>query len=201
MEFGFQILEMLQCLRSPWLDSLMLFFTSLGNAGILWILLTLGLLIYKPTRCLGLLCGLALLLSLLFCNLLLKPLLQRPRPFSLREMELLIAAPKDFSFPSGHAASSFAFAAALYISRPKAGIAALLTAALISFSRIYLQVHFPGDVLAGAVLGVLCGYMAHVLLKFFEDIHAKRRGGGRSEKCRAKAENPLSDENSAGTDR
>jgi len=168
MEIGFQILDFIQSWRQPWLDEIMIFFSGLGDGGILWITATLLLLFYKPTRRLGIACALSLLLSLLFCNLIMKPIFQRPRPFALRELELLIEGPQDGSFPSGHSCSSFAFAATLAFMKRKSAWIAAVFAALIAFSRLYLQVHFPGDVLAGAVLGCFCGFLAKRLLALLE---------------------------------
>ena len=68
--------------------------------------------------------------------------------------------PKDYSFPSGHTQASFAAATALFTGNKKAGICAYVLAALIAFSRLYLYVHFPTDVLAGVVIGICCGLLS-----------------------------------------
>lgn len=157
---GFEILEAIQTWRTPWLDWVMIFFSKCGNSGMMWIVITAFLLLYKPSRRIGVVCSISLLLSLLFCNLFLKPLILRPRPFMLHSVELLIPPPAGASFPSGHASSSFAAATGLTAAGPKAAIPAYIVAIIISFSRLYLQVHFLGDVLAGAVLGILCGMLS-----------------------------------------
>ena len=102
----------------------------------------------------------ALGLCLLCGNLLLKPLIGRIRPFNVQDaITLLIAAPLDYSFPSGHTMSSFAAAMVLLLTDRRMGIPAMLLAGLIAFSRMYLYVHYPTDILGGALLGILCGYL------------------------------------------
>lgn len=132
--------------------------TFLGNAGWIWIAAAVIFLIYKKYKRTGieLVCG--LLSCLIIGNIFLKNLVARERPCWIRELpDMLVSVPLDYSFPSGHTLSSFAAAVIIMRSNKKAGFAAMLLAVLIAFSRLYLYVHFPSDVLAGALLGTAIG--------------------------------------------
>lgn len=146
------------------LTPVMLFFTDLGNGGLLWVLLAFVLLTGKGTRRYGLILAVALLLSLLLCDLVLKNLIARPRPFAVHDIALLIAPPGSYSFPSGHTASSFAAATVLWFWQRKWGLAAYVCAGLIAFSRLYFYVHYPGDIVGGIVLGLLLAVLASLLV-------------------------------------
>lgn len=157
----FSILYALQHLHNAVLDPLMVGISSLGNAGWIWIALTAVFLILPKYRKCGIRMAIALILDLILCNLVLKPLVARPRPCWIDEqIKLLVAAPRDYSFPSGHSAASFAAAVTVFAMHKKEGIAALVLACLIAFSRLYLFVHFPTDVLAGIVIGFICAFLA-----------------------------------------
>lgn len=153
-------------LRNPVLDPFFKVITSFGNAGIFWIIATILLLIPKKTRRVGLMSAFALLGSLFINNILLKNLVARTRPYyAVEGLIPLIKKPVEFSFPSGHAGSSFASACVLQRNLPKKyGIWFLILAVLISFSRLYVGVHYPSDVLAGAVTGILCSYLGQALV-------------------------------------
>lgn len=153
-------------LRCDFLDMVMTFITKLGNGGILWVICALILVIVPRTRRTGIAMAVSLALEVLCCNLLLKPFVARLRPCDVNTaVRLLIPHPEGFSFPSGHTGSSFAAAAALFSGEKRMGIVAFIMAALIGFSRIYLYVHYPTDVLAGALLGIMLGWMGNVLVK------------------------------------
>ena len=160
MNLEFWILDGIQNLRTPAADVLMPFITSFGNGGVIWIVLTVILLLIPKTRKTGLILGAALILDGIFCNLLLKNLVRRIRPCDINDaVRLLIPYPSDYSFPSGHTAVSFAAASALYFAGEKyLWKAALVLAAFIAFSRMYLYVHYPTDVLGGVLVGILAGY-------------------------------------------
>ena len=176
-QLDLSILDWIQThLRCDFLDRVVPWITALGEFGAIWILLALVLLISPRTRKLGLAVAFALVLDLIFCNVIIKPLVARPRPFTLRpEIELLIQAPKDFSFPSGHTAASFAAAGALFFSKNRGWIPALILALAIAFTRLYLYVHFPSDVICGALLGILCGAAGAVLMKTSCNFYKARR--------------------------
>lgn len=161
VRMDFSILYVLQHLHNAVLDRVMVGITSLGNAGWIWIALTAVFLILPKYRKCGVRMAIALILDLILCNLVLKPLAARPRPCWIDEqVKLLVAAPKDYSFPSGHSAASFAAAVSIFVMHKKEGAAALILACLIAFSRLYLFVHFPTDVLAGIAVGFICAFLA-----------------------------------------
>lgn len=156
------LLYIQESVRNPWLDPIVTFLTGLGNAGWIWILLSALLLIPKKTRKTGFISFLSLFASLIVNNLLLKNLVGRMRPYDVcRSLIPLVAKPVDASFPSGHTGSSFASAYIMYRYLPKReGIAAIVLAALIGLSRLYVGVHYPSDVLTGMMTGIWSGYMA-----------------------------------------
>lgn len=162
MGIEIQILDWIQGLRTPAGDIFMPVITSLGNAGIIWILLAALLLIIPKTRKTGAVLAIALVLDVVLCNGIIKNLAARMRPYDRNPVvELLIHKPIDYSFPSGHTAASFAAVSALYFAGEKhMWKPVLVLAVLIAFSRLYLYVHYPTDVIGGAVLGILCGYLA-----------------------------------------
>lgn len=172
MELRF--LDFLQTIHTPLLDKILAFITSLGNAGIIWIVLAVVLLIFPKTRKTGIIVAAALLMDLVLCNLILKNLVARVRPYDVNTaIAILIKKPLDFSFPSGHTAASFAAMTALFLAKmKKAWIAALVLAVLIAFSRLYFYVHYPTDVLGGAVVGILSGIIGYAIV---EKIDKRRR--------------------------
>ena len=149
-------------LRNPVFDVLMPFITLFGDAGIFWIACALVCIIIPKTRKMGLSMGAALLIGLLLCNLTLKPLIARPRPYVYFEhiSMYLTDGESDFSFPSGHTIASFEAAVAIMLRNKKLGIPATVLAVLIAFSRLYLCVHYPTDVLASILLGVAIALLA-----------------------------------------
>ena len=177
MNADFAILDCVQTCRSPFLDTVIPYITYLGEGGILWIILSIVLICTKKYRRNGFTVAAALILCFIFCNILLKNIVARPRPFDINtEIELLINAPTDFSFPSGHTAAAFAVAAALMLCKNKMlGIPILIIAVLIAFSRLYLYVHFPSDVLAGMILGIILAFAAYTLVNKIYDKREKSR--------------------------
>ena len=165
LEIEFQILNTIAGLRTEWLDTILPIISSFGDHGLGWVFVAIVLCCIPRYRKAGLAMGLALIFCLTIGNLTLKPLIARPRPYSyVPELILLVAPLADFSFPSGHTFASFASATALYLYHKKLGMAAYVLAAVIAFTRLYLYVHFPSDVLAGMILGVLSGYIAYRLI-------------------------------------
>ena len=166
--FDLPILEWIAAnLRCTFLDAVMPVITLLGNGGVFWILMAIVLVCIPKQRKTGFAMGAALFIGLIVCNITMKPLIARPRPYDYqlehlgRTISLLITAPHDFSFPSGHTLASFEAATVLMLNNRKLGIPATILAALIAFSRLYLYVHYPTDVLGGAVVGVISGYIGY----------------------------------------
>ncbi|MBQ8475206.1 MAG: phosphatase PAP2 family protein [Clostridia bacterium] len=149
------------------LDFIMPKITFLGDKGWIWIVLAVALLPFKKTRKTGLMMGVALILGLIFGNGLLKNLFGRVRPYELEGALVtnpLIEKPHDYSFPSGHTLASFEAAAVVFIRCNKLpgkalfGMLVTILAAFIAFSRLYLYVHFPSDIIGGIILGVFFGF-------------------------------------------
>ena len=147
-------------LRTVFLDDGMVFYTSLGNGGVIFILTGAALLAFRSTRNVGTTVLTSLGLGALVTNLTLKPLISRPRPWEVMEFVVpLVTTGDPDSFPSGHTCAAFAFASAVCatVSKKWVKAAAVAAAALMGISRIYVGVHFPTDVLSGAAVGSLCG--------------------------------------------
>lgn len=163
------ILWIQENLRGP-LDGLWVFITHLGDDGLLWIAMGITLLFFKKTRPIGFTVLLSLLFDFLMINVTLKGVFSRPRPFVVNEaIVTLISKPSPFrSFPSGHSGGSFAAMFALYKWVPKKiGIPALVLAALVALSRLYVGVHYPTDIIGGCMIGFMCSVWAHYVVKNF----------------------------------
>lgn len=197
-----KILDMIQYIRNPILDSIMIFVSSLANRGEIWIFFGVLLFViefyknkkvskYRNVRNVvgrngniqtendyvnhGVVILFSLLLSLLIVNIALKPIVARIRPYEINKtVELIIPVLNDFSFPSGHTSVSFAGAMAIFFHNKKLSIYAFVLASIIAFSRLYLYVHYPSDVFAGAIIGICCGVIAYytniAIYKFLRDI-------------------------------
>ena len=163
--------------RNAVLTPMMIGITSLGNIGLVWIVTSVVLLFFRKTRSTGLTCLLALLFSLLINNVLLKNMVCRVRPYDANPLLMpLIQRPTDFSFPSGHAASSFACAGVMWHKLPRrAGVPVLILAILISFSRLYIGVHYPTDVLAGVISGLLISFLAIRTVQGIRKLREKKK--------------------------
>ena len=153
------VLDWLQAhLRCDFLDAVMPWISRICDHGEIWILLAAVLLLLRKHRWTGMSLSFALILDLICCNIVLKPLVGRVRPFLVNTaVELLTAPPADASFPSGHTAASFAAVFALRASGSPLWKPAAVLASVIAFSRLYLYVHWPTDVLGGIVVGAVVG--------------------------------------------
>ncbi len=162
-------------IRCTFLDILMPLITLFGESGIFYICITLGLMIYKKTRKTGFMLAMSLILGLLVCNVMLKPLVARPRPYTVRtDVIMLVEALNDYSFPSGHTVAAFEAATVMVIRNRIAGIIFTVLAVFIAFSRLYLYVHYPTDILAGIVIGVISGIVSCTIVNAIYNRKSKR---------------------------
>jgi len=176
MQWDDQFLLFLQeNVRSDVLTPIMTFITRLGDKGLFWIATAILLCCFKKTRPLGIMAGISLVFSVLINNAILKNLVARPRPYlpetvGGKGLILLIEEQHDWSFPSGHSGASFA-AAVVYLAKgpKKLGIPSIILAALIAFSRLYVGVHYPTDVIAGIITGTFCAIISIMIWKIIEN--------------------------------
>lgn len=163
-----RIVDGVTLLHRPALNRLMIFFTRAGSlAAVWWLCACLPFLITKKYRMAGINLALALVITYVVGEIIIKRIIARQRPSdSIHEDDMIVKKPKDYSFPSGHTASSFtAFTVILLYCPVYFSIPALLVASTIGFSRVYLRVHFLSDVIAGAVLGTVLGVLSVVLFR------------------------------------
>ena len=174
LQFDSSILLWIQNhVRVGFLTPIMQVITHLGDKGAFWILLTLALLIYpnRKTRRLGVFCACSMVIGLIVTNLIIKNWVARVRPYDIdhplfKDLVLIVGAEHDYSFPSGHTTNSLACAWVLFRRAPKKyGVTALVLAILISLSRLYVGVHYPTDVAAGVVIGIVSAECARLIVR------------------------------------
>ncbi len=154
------ILDWIHSFSSPWMDSLMLGVTTVSTHAAVWLLTAALLILSNRGRRTGCSMVLAVLIALVVADLVMKPLFCRERPCDLADFELLVSVPTTYSLPSGHTAMAFAPATVMFLRDRRAGTVALVFAALVGLSRMYLFVHWPTDVVVGALVGIASGYVA-----------------------------------------
>jgi undecaprenyl-diphosphatase len=161
LSFDTSLLLWLVAHRTPALDTLMWALTQIGRAGAVWLALGIGAAALRRASVSGVWqMGLALLLTLFVADGVLKPVVHRARPYeAMAVLPVLGDRPGNASFPSGHAASSFAAAFSLSRAWPAARVPLWTLAALISVSRVYLGTHYPTDVIGGALVGLACAIL------------------------------------------
>lgn len=164
-----QILDFIQQMRTIWLDDIMIFITTLGNGGVIWIITGVVLLFSKKHKKTGILILAALAVEIISCNMILKPLVARIRPCDINTaVQLLVSRPTDYSFPSGHTGASFAAVAILHLRKEKGRYAATILAGMIAFSRLYLYVHYPTDIIGGIIIGTASAGVVFLSMKLFK---------------------------------
>ena len=190
VSFDLPILDWIQTnLQSGFMDFIMPIITLFGDAGIFWMIWAAALVFFPKTRKIGLGMAFAMALGLLICNVTLKPLVGRMRPYDYQIQELgktwndillagklLVETPHDFSFPSGHTIASFEACTVLMINDKRMGIPATILAILIAFSRLYLYVHYPTDVLFSVFAGILFGFIGYAIAQRINLPAIGRRG-------------------------
>lgn len=197
LHFDLRIFEWIQTIQGTFFDKIMVAITTMGEGGIVFILLALALICTKKYRKAGFAVLAALLVMEVGNNLILKEIFARPRPFNLAEADpvkyawwaqsyqfpALVSEPSSYSFPSGHTSSAFAAAIAVLWYDRKIGIPTTIFAFIMGFTRIYVEVHYPSDVIAGAIVGVVYALLGVLLIKYlyphieklFERIAEKRK--------------------------
>lgn len=180
-QIDFNILNAIQSIRNPFLDAVMPIITYLGSGGLVWSITAIIMLCFKKSRKTGIIMIVSMLLGLFLSTMGLKNVIARERPYNtdgalLNAENLLIGIPSGrFSFPSGHAISSFSAATVIMMYNKKLGIPEIILASLICFTRLYLYVHFPTDVIAGAVFGILIAFFANFAVnKIWEKINERK---------------------------
>ena len=166
MSWEFDFLYALQNIHNPVLDKIMIVLSTIGDAGLLWIGVAILLICMKKYRKCGLQVAVAMLLTFILGNLILKNMIHRDRPCWIDpSITLLVKLPSDFSFPSGHSMNGFTASVSILLCDKKLGIPAVILAAAIAFSRLYNFVHFPTDVIAGIVIGIVSALFVNYLFQ------------------------------------
>lgn len=162
-------------IRQDWMKGFWKGITMLGDSGWFWIALSLLLMVPRQTRWIGITSLAAIVIGALITNVTLKNLVARTRPYEVVEgLVLLIEKQRDYSFPSGHTCASFAAAGVYWRMLPKKfGIPLVILAAMIAFSRLYVGVHYPTDVLAGLLIGLFAAWAARHMQKYVRS-HRKK---------------------------
>ena len=153
--------------RGGVMDLIMKIFTSLGNGGAIWIAASVLMLFRERTYTAGMCSGIALIFSVVITNLMLKPFFARPRPYVTMDDYIPLLTSNDRnSFPSGHTCGAFSagIAWAVMLPNPWLRLAAVAQAVVMGYSRLYVGVHYPSDVLSGAVIGCVCAALACIVM-------------------------------------
>lgn len=167
------ILDTIQLLRNPFLDIFFTVLTRMGDHAEIWLLIIFIMSRKRKRQQTAWLAVVSIAIEIIIVSLILKPLTMRARPFLVNELEILVPIPLGTSFPSGHAASSLAFAFLLFRENASYKYPIMFLAILMSFSRLYVYVHYPSDVLVGVIVGVVIGEFVYRKRQFFIDLFNK----------------------------
>jgi undecaprenyl-diphosphatase len=140
----------------------------LCTADIIWFVLAAVLIYRKDTRKVGVTLLLALIISIVICNGILKPTVERIRPYDEFGVSLIVPASSEFSFPSGHTTGVTVVTAVLLKHFRKWGYLMSIFAVMVMFSRMYLFMHYPTDILGGIAVGIVSVILAHVIMSYLE---------------------------------
>ncbi|WP_124101233.1 phosphatase PAP2 family protein [Ruminococcus sp. Marseille-P6503] len=177
----FAVLDLIQKLHSKALDFIMQAITVSGDNGYIWIAVCIVLICIPKTRKIGIFTAVTLIVEVILNDGIVKGIIARERPFIQNSaIDTIIRQPSGYSFPSGHSASSFAAATAIFMHNKRLGIPAYVLAALIAFSRLYFYVHFPSDVIIGSLFGMLIGFCVNKLLKLILEKIKNRKDSDKS---------------------
>ncbi len=192
------LLYIQEYIRSDFLNPIMKVLTHSGDKGILLIVLILAFLIIPRTRAIGIMSTISIVIEALLNNVLLKNLIARTRPYDeIEGLINLVGRQSDYSFPSGHTGAAFAVAGAMLVVAlfglpmiEKTGefkredpsltfklisVILIMYATLLAFSRMYVGVHYPTDVLCGLLLGLGTSAVAYLIYQVaIKKIHEKR---------------------------
>lgn len=175
VEFDIAVLDFIrEHFSCAFLDAIVPPISFLGNGGLIFIVAAVLMVFWKRTRKTGAMTGAALIFGLLICNLFLKPLVARIRPFDLVEgISVIINKPNDYSFPSGHTTAAFELATVWMLRDKRFGVPALVFAFVMAFTRMYLYVHYPTDIIGGMIIGIVCGLLGYFVVDKLYDKIAK----------------------------
>lgn len=173
------LLNLQNNVRSDFWDPIMKAITHSVDKGLFWIILTILLLIIPKTRKMGLCSAISLVFSIIICNLLLKNIFARVRPYEVIDgLKCIVKLADDYSFPSGHTSGSFASAVALFLAAERKqkifAFVGILYAGLVGFTRLYVGIHYPTDVIVAAIVATLFAIPAYLIGSKIYDVLAKK---------------------------
>lgn len=177
MDIEFRILNYIQeHFRSGGMDVVMSIISMMGKLSAMWIVIAIVCMIIKKTRQFGFTLTLDLIANFVFGNLIIKPIVSRIRPCVLnRTVQVINSIPFDPSFPSGHTMFAFGAATIIFIYNKWLGLLAYLFAFVMGFSRMYMYMHFPTDVLIGGILGIIFAVIVYNLQRSFKKAYGGKR--------------------------